>query len=143
MHAQGIVHGNLDPSHIMWFATDFSWKLVNLDAASAVGDPVLLDHITSRRYAAPEIRRAMEQRSKQTRLECATDMWSMGLIAFEIFTGIYQLSHPLNERAKCRRYGSRIYRSAELRRSPARRMDEAGGAHSRWKSDRQHVDRDA
>ena len=59
MHAQGIVHGNLDPSHIMWFATDFSWKLVNLDAASAVGDPVLLDHITSRRYAAPEIRRAM------------------------------------------------------------------------------------
>ena len=81
----------------MWFATDFTWKLVNLDTATAVGDAVQLEHITSRRYAAPEIRRAVEQRSKQTRLECSSDMWAVGLVAFEIFTGRYRTSTS-NER---------------------------------------------
>ena len=127
----------------MWFATDFTWKLVNLDTATAAGDAVQFEHITSRRYAAPEIRRAVEQRSKQTRLECSSDMWAVGLVAFEIFTGRYRLRHPSSEGAKCRRHGSRFCRSAETRRPPARRVDQARGAHSRRKGDGQRVGPDA
>ena len=139
MHAQGIVHGNLDPSHIMWFATDFTWKLVNLDTAAAVGDAVPLEHITSRRYAAPEIRHAIEQRSKQTRLECASDMWTVGLIAFEIFTGRHLSTDTSTERVRYRRDGWRIDRRAEVRPSARRREDDARGEPSRRKGDRQHV----
>ena len=87
MHAKGIVHGNLDPSHVVWFATDSTWKLVSLDAASKVDDRVLLDDITCRRYAAPEVHCALKKRSQWIRLKRAADVWAVGLLAFEVFTG--------------------------------------------------------
>ena len=124
LHAQRIVHGNLDPSHIVWFPTDFAWKLVNLDTASTIGDEVLLGHITSRRYVAPEIRRALVQQSKKIRLERASDMWAVGVMAFEVFAGIYLVfCHPPCRRARFP--GASVVDPSGVKRHVMRELDRA------------------
>ena len=84
LHSQGIVHGHLDPTHVVWFSTDFSWKLISLGHAgreeeSSVPRP-------PSRYDSPETTRVSSQGRTQISLERATDMWSFGILAFEVFS---------------------------------------------------------
>ena len=84
LHAQGIAHGNVTPSHIVWSATDFAWKLATFEHASE-GD--VTDHRGSRRYAPPEVIQSKRHGKEAIALGPAADMWSFGVIAFEILTG--------------------------------------------------------
>ena len=111
MHGRNVVHGCLDPSHVVWFATDFCWKLVNLKAASAVGDPIPVNIGSSPAYAAPETLEAAERDSGDARSSASSDMWSFGLVAYGVLTGTVQLqprhtsSHsvPVFRRVRARR----------------------------------------
>ena len=106
----------------MWFPTDFVWKLVNLDTASTIGDEVLLGHITSRRHVAPEIRRALVQQSKKIRMERASDMWAVGVMAFEVFAGISPVfCHPPCRRARFP--GASVVDSTGVKRHVLRELD--------------------
>ena len=87
LHQRKIVHGNLDPSHIVWSSTDFCWKFTDLEFATRSGDPLPLHQRSATRYTAPEIRHAIDQNSISERTDGSADMWAIGLIAFEIFTG--------------------------------------------------------
>ena len=69
----------------MWFESDFSWKIVGLDYASFLDKPATLPRSTSR-YAAPEILRAVDKDVAQAQLPSAADMWSFGIMTFEILT---------------------------------------------------------
>ena len=69
----------------MWFESDFSWKIVGLDYASFLDQPATLPRSTSR-YTAPEILRAVDKDITQAQLLSAADMWSFGILTFEILT---------------------------------------------------------
>ena len=76
----------------MWFQSSLSWKLVGLDHASFLEEPTAFRRAISR-YAAPEISKAIEKGETHVQLQPAADMWSFGIIAFEILTST--LAHIL------------------------------------------------
>ena len=84
IHSQGIVHGHLDPSHIMWFSADSTWKLIGLSSASPTGEPAVPSN--AGRFACPELTRTVRQGPKQIGMEPSMDMWSFGVVAFEVLT---------------------------------------------------------
>ncbi len=90
LHSQHMTHGNLSPSNIVWFSSDFCWKLVELDYASRVEDQAIVPPLLSR-YASPELMMAFHKRRRHVQLGPAADMWSIGVIAFEIFTSMHRL----------------------------------------------------
>ena len=91
-HGQGIVHGSLDSTHIMWFAGDFSWKLVNLSKALPTGESTVQPNAC--RYTCPDITQSLERGHGSICAKPSMDMWSFGLLAFEVLT-----SKPRSERS--------------------------------------------
>ena len=88
LHDRDVVHGNLQPSCIVWSSTDFCWKFLDLEfAATFCRDSIPLRERTATRYMAPEVQQAFQKNQDSVKADFATDMWSFGLIAFEIFTG--------------------------------------------------------
>ena len=84
LHAQGITHGNLTPSHIVWSTTEFAWKLTGLECASKEGEAAR--HRGSRPCASPEVIQSKRRGKESMALGPAADMWSFGVIAFEVLT---------------------------------------------------------
>ena len=85
MHDAGIVHGNLHPSHIMWFSGDFTWKVISFSAATSVGEACRVQPNVSR-FDSPELIEAPNRGLDQICIEPSMDIWSFGVIAFEVFT---------------------------------------------------------
>ena len=82
---QGCVHGALTPDAVLWFARDNAMKLSNFDAWAPPGAPMPLH--PALRYAAPEVVLADADGQRTVAAAPALDMWSLGVIAFEIYTG--------------------------------------------------------
>ena len=85
------MHGNLHPSCIVWSSIDFCWKFLDLDLSAEAGDSILLQWRGVTRYVAPEFQQALDQNQDSVKADVSMDMWSFGLIAFEIFTGTLYL----------------------------------------------------
>ena len=83
MHDVGIVHGNLHPSHIMWFSGDFTWKVISLSAATSIGDACRVLPNVGSTYRRPEM---VQKLRDQIWMEPRMDIWALGVIAFEVFT---------------------------------------------------------
>ena len=83
-HSQGFVHGGLDPTHVMWFADDLSWKLVNLSGAMPTGESTVQPNAC--RYTCPETTQSLEKGHGGICAKPSMDMWSFGLLAFEVLT---------------------------------------------------------
>lgn len=81
LHRQRVVHRDLKPTNIMWFSKEHMWKLVDLDTCVPNGTPSSV--IYTPLYAPPEAIKAQEEAS----LETSADMWSFGIIAFEVLSG--------------------------------------------------------
>ncbi|KAK3235608.1 hypothetical protein CYMTET_54198 [Cymbomonas tetramitiformis] len=84
----GMVHGDIKPANLVKFASDDVWKLVDFATASPVGEDAKMEYTL--RYAAPEVVRAALGDSAGVALaarEPATDMWSAGVMMFELYTG--------------------------------------------------------
>lgn len=85
LHKHYIIHRDLKPSNIMWFSADHSWKLTDLDnwGPANVASPVAYTLM----YAPPEVVAADVHGEKEVVLETSADMWSFGIIAYELTTG--------------------------------------------------------
>jgi serine/threonine protein kinase len=86
LHRSGYVHRDLKPANIMWLPSQNRWTLIDFGCAARI------DEITrtgfSLMYAAPEVVRAHFQEESQTlRATPAIDVWSVGVIAVELFSG--------------------------------------------------------
>ena len=87
VHEASWVHCDIKPEHFMRFPPHGAIKLVDFGSAWQCGQYVMPGH--TKRYCAPELARAMLARSSvhQFRVHSSLDIWSAGLVLYELFTG--------------------------------------------------------
>ena len=119
LHGHGIVHGHLHSSHVMWFSEDFCWKLVSLGYAGRAEELSIPCRCGSP-YDPPELTRALMRHPRHISLERSMDMWSFGMLAFEILnrklSGGYMAVLTTRSAHRLFRLGSR---SRSRRRDPS------------------------
>lgn len=76
----GILHGDIKPDNILVNARETSVKLCDLGSAAEISECDITPYLVSRFYRAPEIMLG-------ARYDQAADMWSVGCVLFELFTG--------------------------------------------------------
>jgi serine/threonine protein kinase len=81
----GMVHCDLKPQNVVKVGDEDRWKLIDLATACDDGDEVSLDYTL--RYAAPEVIKAAAAGAETTARRCSSDMWSLGVMAYELYTG--------------------------------------------------------
>ncbi|CAD7701638.1 unnamed protein product, partial [Ostreobium quekettii] len=86
MHKHYIIHRDLKPSNIMFFSEDYSWKLTDLDNWARAGEPANVAYTLM--YAPPESVTADIQGKNDVVLETSADMFSFGIIGYEVSTGM-------------------------------------------------------
>ena len=96
--------------HRMCYAAECSWKLVDLEHASRDGREAA-EHGPGR-YASPEFSQAKKHSRTPFDLVPSTDMWSFGVIAFEVLTCASSLSSnglPMRPASVCLRFFGRRF----------------------------------
>jgi len=88
LHNHNIVHCDLKPDNIMFFAPAHKLKLVDLDSSVSVGQESVV-HATIW-YSPPEIELARKQGIETMVLDTKVDMWSFGIIVFEVVSGLHE-----------------------------------------------------
>lgn len=85
LHAREVVHGKLQPEHIMQFSLDQTWKIINFDAASFMKKPSKLR--LNGRYSSPEQYIARHNGRNEIFSDPSSDVWSFGVLVYEALTG--------------------------------------------------------
>ena len=83
------MHRDLKPSNVIFFNDVYKWKLIDFDSAATTWEGEQI-HATPA-YAAPEIIEAAFNGKKEIAVDAFADMWSFGIIAFEMLKGAYSL----------------------------------------------------
>jgi serine/threonine protein kinase len=88
LHQADIVHGDLKPSNILIMKTPMSYaaRLIDFDDSYATGDPPEM-LIGTPDYYAPEVFRYLKDDTPQSGLTTRADVFSLGIILCEYFTG--------------------------------------------------------
>ena len=82
LHSHNVVHCDLKPHNLVLFG--LKWKVIDLESARRAGEPVSMK--VSPSYCSPELARAvLGKQADRMRASCALDMWSYGLVLFELF----------------------------------------------------------
>lgn len=84
-HKHRIVHRDLKPSNVMFFSKEQRWKLTDLGSTATAGQASPLSYTLM--YAPPEVVAADVRGKKEVAVETSADMWSFGIMAYELATG--------------------------------------------------------
>eukprot|EP00892_Ulva_mutabilis_P003618 jgi/Ulvmu1/1628/UM113_0005.1 len=85
LHAAGYVHRDLKLSNIMWLPRENRWTLIDFGCAARAGESAPLR--LSLKYAPPEVVRAVRSGAPAVVASAAMDLWSLGVVAVQLFTG--------------------------------------------------------
>jgi eukaryotic-like serine/threonine-protein kinase len=86
MHEAGFVHRDLKPANVMWLPRENRWTVIDFGCAARIGSAAPLSFTLA--YAAPEVVRTLEMGLKSIESSPALDAWSLGVLAFELLTGL-------------------------------------------------------
>ncbi|XP_031174068.1 serine/threonine-protein kinase Kist isoform X1 [Sander lucioperca] len=91
LHREGYVHADLKPRNILWSADDEGFKLIDFGLSFKEGNQDV-KYIQTDGYRAPEaeLQNSLAQAGLEGDSGCTTavDMWSLGIILLEMFSGI-------------------------------------------------------
>lgn len=91
LHGEGYVHADLKPRNILWSADDECFKLIDFGLSFKEGHQDV-KYIQTDGYRAPEaeLQNSLAQAGLQSDSGCTTavDMWSLGIVLLEMFSGI-------------------------------------------------------
>jgi serine/threonine protein kinase len=86
LHQADYVHRDLKPGNIMWLPSQNRWTLIDFGCAARIGEVARTGF--SLMYAAPEVVMShFREKSQTLRAAPALDVWSVGVIAVELFSG--------------------------------------------------------
>eukprot|EP00892_Ulva_mutabilis_P004443 jgi/Ulvmu1/2370/UM130_0001.1 len=85
MHAAGYVHRDLKPANVMWLPRANRWTVIDFGCVARAGEVAPLNFTLA--YAAPEVVRAFYMQQHYIVSAPTLDMWSLGVMAFELLTG--------------------------------------------------------
>ena len=85
LHAARFVHRDLKPGNVMWLPRRNRWTLIDFGSCVSSGENAPLGYTL--RYAAPEVVRALRKGEKSMTVRESQDVWSLGVMAFELATG--------------------------------------------------------
>ena len=88
IHSKNVIHCDIKPSNIMCFR--YTWKLLDVDTAVEKGEPSTMNYTPL--YVSPEVIKAEEAGKTEVILETSADMWSFGIVAFEVLTGMHHVA---------------------------------------------------
>ena len=100
MHDAGYVHRDLKPANVMWLPRENRWTVIDFGCAARIGAIAPL-HFTLV-YAAPEAVQAYEAQQASIRACPALDTWALGILAFELLTGMPAFRMLTDGRSKVR-----------------------------------------
>lgn len=85
LHAAGYVHRDLKPANVLWLPRQNRWTLIDFGSIARIGTSASLNFTFT--YAAPEVITAFSAGKLDIEASSALDAWSLGVMAFELFTG--------------------------------------------------------
>lgn len=85
MHAAGHVHRSIKPTSIVLLPRAKRWVLSSFTSAARIGSRAPLRAALA--YSAPEVVRAYDRGDREVLCLPELDSWSLGVLAFELFTG--------------------------------------------------------
>ncbi|XP_070539567.1 glycogen synthase kinase-3-like [Ptychodera flava] len=89
LHKRDVIHQNIDPGHIMVSPETLNVTLVSSSTAALIGDAGRFRGLGENRYLSPES--VLDNGA----ITCLVDVWSLGMVLAEIFTGFRPyFNHP-------------------------------------------------